>query len=200
MEFLKKITKKQKQYIAIGISVVVVIVLIVMVLNIDNKTSLPVDGGTTTQPENIPNDTIFIENIVNEINDTEVEVISNKNNEQADIILDSVGVDIKDIYSYAASIDPKTDSAHAIIVIRPKEEEKTGSKKALTDYVALKQKYFLENNLEESELYTISKEAIVYEKDEYLVLVMEKDSRVLLDKVLKSIEENKIKLDNEVVD
>lgn len=181
-----EIVKKYKAQILVGV-IVLLIVLILLVLDKENKIIIPNNSVDNTITEPIPNDMQLLEDAVNKVNTSEIETISNKNNEQADMILDVLGVDVKDLSSYAANIDLRLESAHVIVTLRPKEGKYDAVKLALMNYMVDKQNFFTSNGLEDSELYQIVLNSTLYQKGSYIFLVIEKNAESIVNSLIKEI-------------
>lgn len=180
--------KRARVKIAGGIIVSILLVLIiVLVMLIDNTPKY-----INTKPDNTQEieDYISLAEVVAPINSeiSEIRVVSNEDNEQADIMLGTVGLDINELTSYAASIDVKHDSSHAIVVTKPKPGSYALCKKALIDYVADKQRVLLESNKGDTQEYNNALSAVVYEHDNYLILVMEDNANTIVDEIVLQLD------------
>lgn len=186
----EKIVSHKRIAIA-SVSAIALIILIILIINIKPNSNIDNTVDTTPNvtntPEIIPDFIETIENIVNSHNDTEVETISNRNNEQAEIIFDKMQIDIKDLYGYSANIDLREDSAHIIMIIRPKEENYDTIVNKLAIYCADKQSYFIQNNKEDSELCNIAENSIICEINGYVIVVMEKDAPDILQGIINEL-------------
>lgn len=176
----------------IGVSglAIIIVALIILVMRIDNTPHYEDnDSANTTVVEEY----IDLSGVVAPINSdiSEIKVVSNEDNEQADLMLGTVGLDLNDLTSYAASIDAKHDSSHAIVVTKPKQGSYAVCKKALIDYISDKQRILLDSNKENSEEYNNALSAIVYEHDEYLILVMEDNADTILDEIVTQLDSSK---------
>ena len=100
--------------------------------------------NTVTEPGPIIyDDTEKLENIVIKTNKSEIEMISNRNNQQADVIFDSIGIKLSDIFAYAAAIDPRQSYSNAIIIVRPKEDTLEKIEDEIELYIVKKQAHFM---------------------------------------------------------
>lgn len=187
-----------RQFIALGFLIVLLILSIVLILSINDVIVNPPEQEPKQTEVQI--DTDQIQAIIDELNVSTVETISNKQNEQSDLILSAAEVDIKALDSYAASIDPKQESAHALAILRPKVEQYSSVKQSLVGYIADKQRYFIENGLTDSDKYSIVQQAQLIESGEYIVLVIEKNSQELLNTILSELREIQGELEGSNVD
>lgn len=185
------ISKLKNRYtIAIGVIVLLLLVIIILIAIPKETVDLPIDEEEYTIP--IPSDTEMVEGIVKNNDKSDIEVISNKNNDQSDLILDAINVDIKDLYTYAGSIDSRLESAHAIVILRPKEEEYNKVHRNLVFYIAEKQEYLENAGLDDTTLYDIAKRATIYDYNEYIILVMEDNEREILLSIIEQLEQAKL--------
>lgn len=192
--------KKYKIPISIAAVIIIIIIAIILILHIDNKPNIPIEDNNTIENivEPLPNDIDMLETIINNVDETEIEDISNRNNEQADIILENLGIDIRDVYSYAGSIDTRLDASHAILIVRPKEDTKDKIMIALANYINNKQNYLIGQDLDGTERYYIAEDATICEIGEYIALVYDENSKQIINNIVNSLKSDRSGLDEEV--
>lgn len=192
--------KKYKIPISIAAVIIIIIIAIILILHIDNKPNIPIEDNNTIENivEPLPNDIDMLETIINNVDETEIEDISNRNNEQADIILENLGIDIRDVYSYAGSIDTRLDASHAILIVRPKEDTKDKIMIALANYINNKQNYLIGQDLDGTERYYIAEDATICEIGEYIALVYDENSKQIINNIVDSLKSDRSGLDEEV--
>ncbi len=192
--------KKYKIHISIAAVIIIMVIAIILILHIDNKPNIPIDDNNTIENivEPLPNDIDMLEAIINNVDETEIEDISNRNNEQADIILENLGIDIRDVYSYAGSIDTRLDASHAILIVRPKEDTKDKIMIALANYINNKQNYLIGQDLDGTERYYIAEDATICEIGEYIALVYDENSKQIINNIVDSLKSDRSGLDEEV--
>lgn len=170
------------------IAVAIIITLIVCIWKFTgNKVELPENTATIDTTENM--NLIDTENIVSDVAvGSNIGVISNKNNEQADIILNTMGVDTKDLISYSASIDTTHESGHAICILKPKEAEYEKVKLGLIGYISTKQRVLQDTGKVDTAEYKAAESAVINEKDGYLILVLESDSEGIMENITTELD------------
>ena len=121
-----------------------------------------------------------------ELDTTEIEIISNRNNEQAQLILSDLGIDIQDINTYAGSIDIRTESAHAILIVRPKDGSYNSVKFSIVNYISNKRWELSpdnpNNNLDNT-LYSIAEASELYEVNGYIILVIDENASEIVQSI-----------------
>lgn len=163
--------------VAAGCSgLIVLIALIAVLVAIALNSSINTPDSSTEVEETIPPDTAALDEVLNETVASDLEVISNINNEQSDVILETVGVDIIDVYSYAAAIDSRLESADTIVVLNPKEGKAEDIKHALSNYISKKQRYFMDNGLTETEAYRVVQNGLIDEYYGYIILIIQENA------------------------
>ena len=171
-----QLTPMQLKVVAGCSGLIVLIALIVVLVAIALNSSINTPDSSMEVEETIPPDTAALDEILNETVTSDLEVISNINNEQSDVILETVGVDIIDVYSYAAAIDSRLESADTIVVLNPKEGKAEDIKHALSNYISKKQRYFMDNGLTETEEYRVVQNGLIDEYYGYIILIIQENA------------------------
>ena len=174
------------------ISALAIAIVALLIFAPKNEVSNVFEAGTNNISI-VKSDTPIIEKMVDGVVDSDIEIISNQNNEQADVILAALNIDIRDIYSYAGSIDPRFESAHAVLIVRPKENKMEIIKEGIRTYLFEKQSYFENSELQNSDMLNIIKSAILYNTNEYVVLVMEENPNDILLELSKQLKQQEAK-------
>lgn len=133
-------------------------------------------------------DSIDIGSIVSDISSplSTIKTFTNEYSDESSLILSDLGVDMESIASYSANIDTRYESAHAIVILRPKAEEYTDCKKALADYIARKQREL--TTLGSESYYQTALNALVYEHGDYLILVMEDAPQSIAESIIDKLD------------
>lgn len=171
-----QLTPMQLKVVAGCSGLIVLIALIIVLVAIALNSSINTPDSSTEVEEIIPPDTAALDEVLNETVTSDLEVISNINNEQSDVILETVGVDIIDVYSYAAAIDSRLESADTIVILNPKEGKAEDIKHALSNYISKKQRYFMDNGLTETEEYRVVQNGLIDEYYEYIILIIQENA------------------------
>lgn len=171
-----QLTPMQLKVVAGCSGLIVLIALIAVLVAIALNSSINTPDSSTEVEETIPPDTAALDEVLNETVASDLEVISNINNEQSDVILETVGVDIIDVYSYAAAIDSRLESADTIVVLNPKEGKAEDIKHALSNYISKKQRYFMDNGLTETEAYRVVQNGLIDEYYGYIILIIQENA------------------------
>lgn len=178
---------KEHKLIVLAIGVILLLVVaIVLILNINNT----VDNIQHTDEEDLPPDIHIIHDIVEKCNtNKEVEIISNKNNDQADVILDDLGIDIKQLYTYAAAVNLSDKISDSLIILRPKEENYSDVLNQSYGFVISQQVYY--NDLV-SKGYADIKEpsSLIYEKYGYIIVATNDDPNKTILSIVKELDNN----------
>lgn len=191
--YYSNLSKENKgRLVVVGITMLIIALLIAiaLILSIDNKSNMKDSDGLSVNKNTEQSDYIKLSDIIIPINSgvSEIRVVSNENNEQAELMLNTVGLELNELTSYAASIDAKHDSAHAIVVTKPKPGSYTLCKKSLVEYIANKQRVLIESEKMDTKEYENTLNAVVYEHDDYLILVMEDNSQTILDEIVMQLD------------
>lgn len=171
-----QLTPMQLKIVAGCSGLIVLVALIVVLVAIALNSSINTPDSSTEVEEIIPPDTAALDEVLNETVTSNLEVISNINNEQSDVILETVGVDIIDVYSYAAAIDSRLESADTIVILNPKEGKAEDIKHALSNYISKKQRYFMDNGLTETEEYRVVQNGLIDEYYGYIILIIQENA------------------------
>lgn len=171
-----QLTPMQLKVVAGCSGLIVLIALIVVLVAIALNSSINTPDSSMEVEETIPPDTAALDEVLNETVTSDLEVISNINNEQSDVILETVGVDIIDVYSYAAAIDSRLESADTIVILNPKEGKVEDIKHALSNYISKKQRYFMDNGLTETEAYRVVQNGLIDEYYGYIILIIQENA------------------------
>lgn len=171
-----QLTPMQLKVVAGCSGLIVLIALIIVLVAIALNSSINTPDSSMEVEETIPPDTAALDEVLNETVTSDLEVISNINNEQSDVILETVGVDIIDVYSYAAAIDSRLESADTIVVLNPKEGKAEDIKHALSNYISKKQRYFMDNGLTETEAYKVVQNGLIDEYYGYIILIIQENA------------------------
>ena len=171
-----QLTPMQLKVVAGCSGLIVLIALIVVLVAIALNSNINTPDSSTEVEETIPPDTAALDEVLNETVTSDLEVISNINNEQSDVILETVGVDIIDVYSYAAAIDSRLESADTIVILNPKEGKAEDIKHALSNYISKKQRYFMDNGLTETEAYRVVQNGLIDEYYGYIILIIQENA------------------------
>lgn len=171
-----QLTPMQLKIVAGCSGLIVLIALIAVLVAIALNSSINTPDSSTEVEEIIPPDTAALDEVLNETVTSDLEVISNINNEQSDVILETVGVDIIDVYSYAAAIDSRLESADTIMILNPKEGKAEDIKHALSNYISKKQRYFMDNGLTETEAYRVVQNGLIDEYYGYIILIIQENA------------------------
>ena len=171
-----QLTPMQLKVVAGCSGLIVLIALIVVLVAIALNSNINTPDSSTEVEETIPPDTAALDEVLNDTVASDLEVISNINNEQSDVILETVGVDIIDVYSYAAAIDSRLESADTIVILNPKEGKAEDIKHALSNYISKKQRYFMDNGLTETEAYRVVQNGLIDEYYEYIILIIQENA------------------------
>lgn len=183
------INKLKENRYAVSISIIIILLLvscIFLVLNSNKQDNIDDSSDNTNNIIKSDNKIPYLDGLVENVNNGDIEIISNKNNEQSDIILESIGIDITQLSTYAASIDPLIDSTYAIAILKPKEGFIESMEYELHDYIASKQRYF--DTTGDMGKYKIARDAAVYNNGEYLVLAMCNDCVAVADKLIEGLD------------
>ena len=171
-----QLTPMQLKVVAGCSGLIVLIALIIVLVAIALNSSINTPDSSMEVEETIPPDTAALDEVLNETVASDLEVISNINNEQSDVILETVGVDIIDVYSYAAAIDSRLESADTIVILNPKEGKAEDIKHALSNYISKKQRYFMDNGLTETEAYRVVQNGLIDEYYGYIILIIQENA------------------------
>lgn len=171
-----QLTPMQLKVVAGCSGLIVLIALIAVLVAIALNSSINTPDNSMEVEETIPPDTAALDEVLNETVTSDLEVISNINNEQSDVILETVGVDIIDVYSYAAAIDSRLESADTIVILNPKEGKAEDIKHALSNYISKKQRYFMDNGLTETEAYRVVQNGLIDEYYGYIILIIQENA------------------------
>lgn len=171
-----QLTPMQLKVVAGCGGLIVLIALIIVLVAIALNSDINTPGNSIEVEETIPPDTAALDEVLNETVTSDLEVISNINNEQSDVILETVGVDIIDVYSYAAAIDSRLESADTIVILNPKEGKAEDIKHALSNYISKKQRYFMDNGLTETEAYRVVQNGLIDEYYGYIILIIQENA------------------------
>lgn len=171
-----QLTPMQLKVVAGCSGLIVLVALIVVLVAIALNSNINTPDSSMEVEETIPPDTAALDEVLNETVTSDLEVISNINNEQSDVILETVGVDIIDVYSYAAAIDSRLESADTIVILNPKEGKAEGIKHALSNYISKKQRYFMDNGLTETEAYKVVQNGLIDEYYGYIILIIQENA------------------------
>lgn len=171
-----QLTPMQLKVVAGCSGLIVLIALIAVLVAIALNSNISTPDSNTEVEETIPPDTAALDEVLNETVASDLEVISNINNEQSDVILETVGVDIIDVYSYAAAIDSRLESADTIVILNPKEGKAEDIKHALSNYISKKQRYFMDNGLTETEAYRVVQNGLIDEYYGYIILIIQENA------------------------
>lgn len=171
-----QLTPMQLKVVAGCSGLIVLIALIAVLVAIALNSSINTPDSSMEVEETIPPDTAALDEVLNDTVTSDLEVISNINNEQSDVILETVGVDIIDVYSYAAAIDSRLESADTIVILNPKEGKAEDIKHALSNYISKKQRYFMDNGLTETEAYRVVQNGLIDEYYGYIILIIQENA------------------------
>lgn len=111
---------------------------------------------------------------------TDKTVVSNINNDQAEVILQALGIDIKDLELYSFASDVRIDRAYLIGVFKAKDNNKIAQK--LRQLIIDKQnklKELIEYSDEYKNDYENAQSAVISEKAGYVIIVMDKNTNAL---------------------
>lgn len=188
--FISNLTRKQK--IALCIIPILFIILILLIFMPTSPISMQEDGEQI-----VYQDSIDIGSIVSNVSSpiSSIKTFTNEYSDESSLILSELGVDMQSIASYSANVDTRYESAHAIVIVRPKVEYYTECKKALANYIARKQRELNTlNNISGSDtykgFYQTSLNSLIYEHGEYLILVMEDNEQSISEKIIQDIDKN----------
>ena len=179
--------------VVLSVEVVGILILtLLLLLGINNI------KNTVTEPGPIIyDDTEKLENIVIKTNKSEIEMISNRNNQQADVIFDSIGIKLSDIFAYAAAIDPRQSYSNAIIIVRPKEDTLEKIEDEIELYIVKKQAHFMyDDKLKDSREAKIANNALTCTYNGYVILAMTDDSSHTMNDILKQLQDGEVNIDN----
>ena len=182
-----QLTPMQLKIVAGCSGLIVLIALIIVLVAIALNSNINTPDSSIEVEETIPPDTAALDEILNETVTSDLEVISNINNEQSDVILETVGVDIIDVYSYAAAIDSRLESADTIVVLNPKEGKAENIRQALSNYISKKQRYFMDNGLTETEAYKVVQNGLIDEYYGYIILIIQENASQLKQSIRNGI-------------
>ena len=171
-----QLTPMQLKVVAGCSGLIVLIALIIVLVAIALNSNINTPDSSMEVEETIPPDTAALDEVLNETVTSDLEIISNINNEQSDVILETVGVDIIDVYSYAAAIDSRLESADTIVILNPKEGKAEDIKHALSNYISKKQRYFMDNGLTETEAYRVVQNGLIDEYYGYIILIIQENA------------------------
>lgn len=171
-----QLTPMQLKVVAGCSGLIVLIALIAVLVAIALNSNINTPDSSMEVEETIPPDTAALDEVLNETVTSDIEVISNINNEQSDVILETVGVNIIDVYSYAAAIDSRLESADTIVILNPKEGKVEDIKHALSNYISKKQRYFMDNGLTETEAYRVVQNGLIDEYYGYIILIIQENA------------------------
>lgn len=192
MKNIKLSELKSGEKLAIVVATILVIVLAMFVVfailgeksnsgNEDNvNTTLDIDGVSFDISELMPDDSKYMN----------YQVITNKNNDQADVLFDVIGIDLNDTISYALQIDVSYNSAHCISIVKPKEEATDNIYDAYIKYVASKQRFLSESGDSSStaeEAIKIAKESLIYKYKDYYILTMCDNAQDVMNKIVEKL-------------
>lgn len=188
--FISNLTRKQK--IALCIIPVLFIMLILLIFIPTSPISMQNDKDEIIYQDNIDIGSI-VSSIASPISD--IKTFTNEYSDESSLILSELEIDMQSIASYSANVDTRYESAHAIVIVRPKSEYYTECKKALANYIARKQRELNTlNNMSGSDtykdFYQISLNSLIYEHGEYLILVMEDNEQSISEKIIQDIDKN----------
>lgn len=169
--------------------VILLLILAIVVVLIADNTKPPREEDNIGETSDIANYR-SLDRVLNEVNGkiSDVRVVSNEVNNQANIVLGELGLNAKDMVSYAVSADTRQGFVHCLAVLLPKEEFYKDVKRKLADYIAATQRELLELKMTDSKEYKNTLSAVIYEHEGYLILVMESDAGSLLDDIIELLE------------
>ena len=168
-----------------GLIVLVALIIVLVAIALNSNINTP-DNSMEIE-ETIPPDTAALDEVLNDTVTSDLEVISNINNEQSDVILETIGVDIIDVYSYAAAIDSRLESADTIVILNPKEGKAEDIKHALSNYISKKQRYFIDNGLTKTEAYKVVQNGLIDEYYGYIILIIQENASQLKQNIRNGI-------------
>lgn len=190
MKNIKLSELKSGEKLAIVVATILVIVLAMFAVfailgeknnngNEDNvNTTLDIDGVSFDISELMPDDSKYMN----------YQVITNKNNDQADVLFDVIGIDLNDTISYALQIDVSYNSAHCISIVKPKENDADNIYNAYVQYVASKQRFLSEESgLSNDKAIKIAKESLIYKYKDYYILTMCNDAQDVMNKIVEKL-------------
>lgn len=188
--FTSNLTRKQKM--ALCIIPLLVLMLILLIFIPTSPISIQDDKEQIVYQDNIDIGSI-VSNISSPISD--IKTFTNEYSDESSLILSELEIDMQSIASYSANVDTRYESAHAIVIVRPKSEYYTKCKKALANYIARKQRELNTlNNMSGSDIYKdfyqTSLNSLIYEHGEYLILVMEDNEQSMSEKIIQDIDKN----------
>ena len=188
--FILNLTRKQKM--ALCIIPLLLIMLILLIFIPTSPISMQNDKDEIVYQDNIDIGSI-VSNISSPISD--IKTFTNEYSDESSLILSELEIDMQSIASYSANVDTRYESAHAIVIVRPKVEYYTECKKALANYIARKQRELNTlNSMSGSDtykdFYQISLNSLIYEHGEYLILVMEDNEQSISEKIIQDIDKN----------
>lgn len=193
LEEIKTEFKEHKIVIAITAAILALLIVIIAMV----VTSKPITIDKTEESDSSTEQIIVdshaddIEQIILDINTSDIEVISNKHNDQADVIMGTLGVDIKDLVSYAAAVDSRQEAVNSIAIVKPKDETFDKVMDNLLNYITQKQLYYSNNSLESTEQYNAVLNGKVGICNGYLILVVHSDSNNIMNTIESRIKELK---------
>ena len=174
---------KNKSGIAkVGLLILIIILAITLVVIICYNKS---DTGEEAQTdEDINNQTTIaqmndIDKIITKFSNKDI--ISNLQNEQADVILNDINIDIKQLELYSFSIDLREDKAYLIGVFKPHKDNYSTVLKSLSDFVTYKQEYLSDpsiTNTENTQEYINAENTVITELNGYIIIVMDKATNI----------------------
>lgn len=166
-----KFNIKSKNTIAV-VAIVALIIIILLILNIPTLNNQTIEDD----PVNIISDEVDkFEEIISNINNSEIEITSNRYNEQSDIILSMLGIDIKNVDNYAIVTDVSNEGTYTIGILKPKEDYYNECNLKLIKYINDKQQTFIALSNDES--LEIARNAVLLKVDKYIAIVMCEDSQ-----------------------
>lgn len=186
MTKIKDLISKYKLYIMIGGIILLSVCTIIALLSVDNNSKIPPVIVDTPEPVQLPSDIDKLEAVIKKVDTTDIDMISTKEFEQADLILDALDIDVDELHSFAGVIDQKLDSIHTIFIARPKDEYYDQVKAELAFYLSDKLNYFSSTGQETK--YIITQDSGIYEKNGYIILVLEDYSKEILDSILVDLD------------
>lgn len=174
--------KNKSSITKVGLLILIIILAITLVVIICYNKS---DTGEEAQTdEDINNQTTIaqmndIDKIITKFSNKDI--ISNLQNEQADVILNDINIDIKQLELYSFSIDLREDKAYLIGVFKPHKDNYNTVLKSLSDFVTYKQEYLSDpsiTNTENTQEYINAENTVITELNGYIIIVMDKATNI----------------------
>lgn len=173
------------------IVVISLLVLLVVVISIDNKNKTNDLVGTEAIKLDTSSSALAIKNIVEETVDdkTDLRVVTNTDIdtlEQSDIVLNSIGLDINNLTTFAVCADTRVESNFVIGIVKPKADKVEVSIEGLIDFIGSKQDVAVELGTNSKD-YEIILNALVYKYEDYVIIVMAENQDTILDNIIYKI-------------